>query len=161
MADNNIASSIGIHQEYKDIIDNLYLKFSEITKTLDINDVDTVYKIICYFLQNSIYRTATISVINNISDDLKIKCFEYFYKNIQEQNINYIFAMPVLFTMLLNIKEEKTAIWSLEELNSSELIGVYKETLIKGLTPFNSVSLLFLNVQYNKVDSEHLRNNRF
>lgn len=127
MADNNIASSIGIHQEYKDIIDNLYLKFSEITKTLDINDVDTVYKILCYFLQNSIYRTATISVINNISDDLKIKCFEYFYKNIQEQNINYIFAMPVLFTMLLNIKEEKTAIWSLEELNSSELIGVYKD----------------------------------
>ena len=37
----------------------------------------------------------------------------------------------------------------------------HKETLIKGLTPFNSVSLLFLNVQYNKVDSEHLRNNRF
>ena len=27
-----------------------------------------------------------------------------------------------------------------------------KETLIKGLTPFNSVSLLFLNVQYNKVE---------
>ena len=29
---------------------------------------------------------------------------------------------------------------------------LFKETLIKGLTPFNSVSLLFLNVQYNKVE---------
>ena len=40
-------------------------------------------------------------------------------------------------------------------------LDTLKETLIKGLTPFNSVSLLFLNVQYNKVDSEHLRNNDF
>ena len=29
------------------------------------------------------------------------------------------------------------------------------ETLIKDLTLVNSVSKLFLNVQYNKVDSEH------
>ena len=32
------------------------------------------------------------------------------------------------------------------------LSAVLKETLIKGLTPFNSVSLLFLNVQYNRVE---------
>ena len=61
-----------------------------------------------------------------------------------------------------NIKANETI-----QPNSKEL-ETLKETLIKGLTPFNSILCkikvspsLFLNVQYNKVDSEHLRNNRF
>ena len=40
-------------------------------------------------------------------------------------------------------------------------VRLSKETLIKGLTPFNSVSYCFSIFKYNKVDSEHLRNNDF
>ena len=50
------------------------------------------------------------------------------------------------------LKHSSSNPYAFTEQGIAMLSAVLKETLIKGLTPFNSVSLLFLNVQYNKVE---------
>ena len=50
------------------------------------------------------------------------------------------------------LKHSSSNPYAFTEQGIAMLSAVLKETLIKGLTPFNSVSLLFLNVQYNRVE---------
>jgi len=126
MAENKIETYTTTNLEYSDVIKILYQNFKEVTNILEEYDFDITYKILLYLLDTR-FHAFDINNIHTINDTLKKRYIERLCKDIKGRKINYVFLMPKLFSILLNINDEKQAITLFETLNCPDFIGIYKD----------------------------------
>ena len=125
MVKNDINTDGITNPEYSDIIEILYKNFKEVADKLEEDDFNKTYRILLYFF-NKRFDYITVNSIHTMSDTLKITYFERLCKDIKEKKINDIFRISKLFSILLNIKDEKQAAILFETLNCQNFIGIYK-----------------------------------
>lgn len=128
MVENDINIDKITNPEYSDIIKILYQNFKEVANELEEYDFDITYKILLYILDTR-FDTITRNSIHTINDSLKKRYIECLCKDIKEGKINYVFSMPKLFSILLDINDQKQAITLFETLNCPDFIRIYKDVV--------------------------------
>ncbi|MDR9858914.1 NACHT domain-containing protein [Treponema socranskii] len=126
MAENKIETYTTTNLEYSDVIKILYQNFKEVANILEEYDFDITYKILLYLLDTR-FHAFDINNIHTINDTLKKRYIKRLCKDIVGRKINYVFLMPKLFSILLDINDQKQAITLFETLNCPDFIGIYKD----------------------------------
>ncbi|UTC66304.1 MULTISPECIES: NACHT domain-containing NTPase [unclassified Treponema] len=128
MAENKIETYTTTNLEYSDVIKILYQNFKEVANILEEYDFDITYKILLYLLDTR-FHAFDINNIHTINDTLKKRYIKRLCKDIVGRKINYVFLMPKLFSILLDINDQKQAITLFETLNCPDFIGIYKDVV--------------------------------